>query len=41
MGFIYRKSVHLGSFRVNLIKSSVGHSVGGRGFGSEVIFGNL
>lgn len=32
MGFYYRKSVNLGPFRVNLIKSGVGYSVGGRGF---------
>ena len=32
MGFYYRKSVNLGPFRVNLGKSGVGYSVGGRGF---------
>ena len=32
MGFFYRKSVNFGPFRVNLSKSSVGHSVGGKGF---------
>jgi hypothetical protein len=32
MGFYYRKSVNLGPFRVNLSKSGVGYSVGGRGF---------
>ena len=32
MGFSYRKSVNLGPFRVNLSKSGVGYSVGGRGF---------
>lgn len=32
MGFYYRKSVNLGPFRVNLNKSGVGYSVGGRGF---------
>jgi hypothetical protein len=32
MGFYYRKSVNLGSFRVNLSKSGVGYSIGGRGF---------
>jgi hypothetical protein len=32
MGFFYRKSVNLGPFRVNLSKSGVGYSVGGRGF---------
>jgi hypothetical protein len=32
MGFYYRKSVNLGPFRVNLSKSGLGYSVGGRGF---------
>jgi hypothetical protein len=32
MGFYYRKSVNLGPFRVNLSKSGMGYSVGGRGF---------
>ena len=32
MGFFYRKSVNFGPFRVNLGKSGVGYSVGGRGF---------
>jgi hypothetical protein len=32
MGFYYRKSVNLGPFRINLSKSGVGYSVGGRGF---------
>jgi hypothetical protein len=32
MGFYYRKSVNLGPFRVNLSKSGLGSSVGGRGF---------
>jgi len=32
MSFYYRKSVNLGPFRVNLSKSGVGYSVGGRGF---------
>lgn len=32
MGFFYRKSVNVGPFRVNLSKSGVGYSVGGRGF---------
>ena len=31
MGFYYRKSVNLGPFRVNLSKSGLGYSVGGRG----------
>jgi hypothetical protein len=32
MGFYYRKSIGMGPFRVNLSKSGVGYSVGGRGF---------
>ncbi len=32
MGFYYRKSVNLGPFRVNIGKSGLGYSVGGRGF---------
>ncbi len=32
MGFTYRKFFNLGPFRVNLSKSGVGYSVGGRGF---------
>ncbi len=32
MGLFYRKSVNFGPFRVNLSKSGVGYSVGGRGF---------
>jgi hypothetical protein len=32
MGFFYRKSVNFGPFRVNLSKSGVGYSVGGRAF---------
>ena len=32
MGFYYRKSVNLGPFRVNLSKTGVGYSIGGRGF---------
>lgn len=32
MGFYYRKSIGAGPFRVNLSKSGVGYSVGGRGF---------
>jgi hypothetical protein len=32
MGFYYRKSVNLGPFRVNIGKSGLGFSVGGRGF---------
>ncbi len=36
MGFYYRKSARLGPFRVNLSKSGVGYSVGGRGFRTGV-----
>ena len=36
MGFIYRKSLNLGPFRVNLSKSGIGFSVGGSGFRSGV-----
>ena len=36
MGFYYRKSVSLGPFRVNVSKSGVGCSVGGRGFRTGV-----
>lgn len=36
MGFYYRKSVGLGPFRVNLSKSGVGYSVGGKGFRTGV-----
>ena len=32
MGFYYRKSVHLGPFRVNLSRSGLGYSLGTRGF---------
>jgi len=32
MGFVFRKSIGAGPFRVNLSKSGVGYSVGGRGF---------
>jgi hypothetical protein len=32
MGFYYRQSVNLGPFRVNIGKSGLGYSVGGRGF---------
>jgi hypothetical protein len=32
MGFYYRRSVNLGPFRVNLSKSGVGYSVGGKSF---------
>lgn len=36
MGFQYRKSIGLGPFRVNIGKSGVGYSVGGRGFRTGV-----
>lgn len=36
MGFYYRKSARLGPFRINLSKSGVGYSVGGRGFRTGV-----
>jgi hypothetical protein len=36
MGFFYRKSVNLGPFRVNLSKSGVGYSVGGKGLLGDV-----
>jgi hypothetical protein len=36
MGWYYRKSKSVGPFRVNLSKSGVGFSVGGRGFRSGV-----
>lgn len=36
MGFYYRKSIKLGPFRVNVGKSGVGYSVGGRGFRTGV-----
>ena len=36
MGFIYRKSVSVGPFRVNVSKSGVGWSVGGKGFRTGV-----
>jgi len=41
MGFIYRKSVNIGPFRVNLSKSGVGYSVGDRSFrlGRTIITG--
>lgn len=32
MGFFYRKSIKMGPFRVNVSKSGLGYSVGGRGF---------
>jgi hypothetical protein len=32
MGWSYRKSSNLGPFRINISKSGVGYSIGGRGF---------
>jgi hypothetical protein len=32
MGWSYRKSVHVGPFRVNLSKSGIGYSVGAKDF---------
>ncbi len=36
MGWTYRKSVAFGPFRVNISKSGIGYSVGGRGFRTGV-----
>lgn len=36
MGFYYRKSISVGPFRVNVGKSGVGYSVGGKGFRTGV-----
>jgi hypothetical protein len=36
MGFYFRKSASLGPFRINLSKSGLGYSVGGRGFRTGV-----
>lgn len=36
MGFYYRKSVKLGPFRVNVGRSGIGYSIGGRGFRTGV-----
>ena len=36
MGFYYRKSFSAGPFRINLSRSGVGYSVGGRGFRTGV-----
>ena len=35
MGWSYRKSVNLGPFRVNISKSGIGYSLGGRGSARE------
>ena len=32
MGWTYRKSLSLGPFRINISKSGIGYSVGGKGF---------
>jgi hypothetical protein len=36
MGWSYRKSASFGPFRINLSKSGIGYSVGGRGFRTGV-----
>lgn len=36
MGWSYRKSVKIGPFRINVSKSGVGYSVGGKGFRTGV-----
>lgn len=36
MGFSYRRSIGIGPFRINLSKSGVGWSVGGRGMRTGV-----
>ena len=36
MGFYFRRSASFGPFRVNLSKSGVGYSIGGRGFRTGV-----
>ena len=36
MGWSFRKSVRIGPFRVNISKSGVGYSVGGKGFRTGV-----
>ncbi|NBQ70632.1 MAG: DUF4236 domain-containing protein [Nitrosomonadaceae bacterium] len=36
MGFYYRKSISIGPFRVNVGRSGVGYSVGGKGFRTGV-----
>lgn len=36
MGFYYRKTISAGPFRLNLGKSGVGYSIGGRGFRTGV-----
>lgn len=39
MGFSYRKTVGVGPFRLNISKSGVGYSVGGRGFRTGISAG--
>ena len=39
MAFYYRKSVSIGPFRVNVGRSGVGYSVGGKGFRTGVSAG--
>ncbi len=36
MGFYYRKSISAGPFRINLSRSGLGYSIGGRGFRTGV-----
>jgi hypothetical protein len=36
MGFYFRKSASFGPFRINMSKSGLGYSVGGRGFRTGV-----
>lgn len=36
MGFYYRKSISVGPFRMNIGRSGVGYSIGGRGFRTGV-----
>ena len=36
MGFYFRKSIRAGPFRINMSRSGVGYSVGGRGFRTGV-----
>ncbi len=36
MGFYYRKSISAGPFRVNLGRSGIGYSIGGKGFRTGV-----
>ncbi|HET6880411.1 MAG TPA: DUF4236 domain-containing protein [Pirellulales bacterium] len=36
MGWTYRKSASFGPFRINLSKSGIGYSIGGKGFRTGV-----